>query len=407
MSARASAKRWRLAQGLALGLAIWLALTAAATPAMADTHTVALVSLQHDARHTPRQLALRYPGHPAGPLWHAVQMGVADAQVGLRSAHITLKARPVALASADDLGPALARLHADKVVHWVLDLPADLLAQAMQHAQGRALVFNASASADPLRRSHCAAHLFHTYPSHSMHSDALAQYLAARRWTQVLLLHGTQPDDLLMRQAWQRSAQRFGLHTVATQAFVRSGNPRERDMAHPRLLTQGGAHDVVAVVDADGEFARALPYATQHPRPVVGANGLVAHAWHAQWERHGGPQVNRRFARQAQRPMVGQDWAAWVATKTVAALLRRHSRATVAQQAALLRSGAVSIDGAKGPALSYRAWDGQLRQPMLLAHADGVVASAPQDGVLHPSQALDTLGHDEKESPCPTQPHSP
>jgi len=54
---------------------------------------------------------------------------------------------------------------------------------------------------------------------------------------------------------------------------------------------------------------------------VVGASGLVAHAWHAQWERNGGPQLNRRFQKFAQRPMQSHDWAAWAAGKAVAALL--------------------------------------------------------------------------------------
>ena len=44
-----------------------------------------------------------------------------------------------------------------------------------------------------------------------------------------------------------------------------------------------------------GEFGRLLPYRTALPRPVVGDAGLVALAWHAQFERFGAPQVSRRF----------------------------------------------------------------------------------------------------------------
>jgi ABC transporter substrate binding protein (PQQ-dependent alcohol dehydrogenase system) len=73
-------------------------------------------------------------------------------------------------------------------------------------------------------------------------------------------------------------------------------------------------------------------------------------------------------------------------------------------QARLLRSGQVVVDGAKGPRLSYRAWDGQLRQPVFLSHVDGVVGTAPLDGVLHPTEVMDTLGVDEKESPCKAKP---
>ena len=76
---------------------------------------------------------------------------------------------------------------------------------------------------------------------------------------------------------------------------------------------------MVWVVDSDGEFARSLPYRTALPRPVVGDAGLVALAWHAQFERFGAPQVSRRFAKAAGRPMTAHDWAAWMAGKALAA----------------------------------------------------------------------------------------
>jgi ABC transporter substrate binding protein (PQQ-dependent alcohol dehydrogenase system) len=302
------------------------------------------------------------------------------------------------------LGKVLQQLKTDRVAYWVLDLPEAQFAQAVQAAGSSALLFNASAAADTLRGSQCAAMLFHSYPSQAMFSDALAQYLAARSWRNALVLQGPEAADQLQGQAWQRAAKRYGIKTVDTKAFKLSGDPRERDLANTRLLTNDRSHDVVAVMDADGEFARTLPYATQQPRPVVGANGLVALAWHAQWERNGGPQVNRRFARQAQRPMVGQDWAAWVAVKSIAALVSDHSKAALPEQARLLRSGQVFVDGAKGPRLSYRSWDGQLRQPLFLSHVDGVVGTAPLDGVLHPVEVMDTLGVDEKESACKAKP---
>ena len=167
-----------------------------------------------------------------------------------------------------------------------------------------------------------------------------------------------------------------------------------------RLLTNDREHEVVAVLDSDGEFARSLPYATQWPRPVVGSSGLMALAWHPQWERNGGPQLSRRFMRLAQRPMAGHDWAAWMAVKAVAAVLADNPKASIATQLQRLRGGGIVLDGFKGPRLSFRAWDGQLRQPMFLSHGDGVVGLAPLEGVLHPREVLDTLGVDQTESAC-------
>lgn len=397
-----SAWVWPQAGALLTGLmALWLA---GSSTAQAATHTVAVVSLEDDARYQSRRLERHYPGHPAGRLVHAAQLGAADAETGLRVAGQSIQVLGVTAGRAADLAKVLQQLKDQRVAYWVLDLPEVHIAQAVQAAGSSALLFNASAASDALRGRACAAMLFHTYPGQAMLSDALAQYLAARSWRNALVLQGPEPADQQQGQAWQRAAKRYGIKAVDTKVFKLSGDPRERDLANPRLLTHDRQHDVVAVMDADGEFARTLPYATQQPRPVVGANGLVALAWHPQWERHGGPQVNRRFVRRAQRPMVGQDWAAWVAVKSVAALLTAHSQTTLPEQARLLRSGQVFVDGAKGPRLSYRAWDGQLRQPVFLSHVDGVVGTAPLDGVLHPLEVMDTLGVDEKESACKAKP---
>lgn len=382
-------------------LVAWLV---GAPVAQAATHTVAVVSLDDDARYQSRRLERRYPGHPAGRLLHAAQLGAADAEAGLRAAGQSIKVIEATASRAADLGKVLQQLKDQRVAYWVLDLPEAHFAQAVQAAGNSVLLFNASAASDALRASQCAAMLFHTYPGQAMLSDALAQYLAARSWRNALVLQGPEPADQRQGEAWQRAAKRYGIKTVDTKPFKLSGDPRERDLANPRLLTNDRNHDVVAVMDADGEFARTLPYATQQPRPVVGANGLVALAWHPQWERNGGPQVNRRFARLALRPMVGQDWATWVAVKSVAALLSEHGKVALPEQARLLRSGQVFVDGAKGPRLSFRAWDGQLRQPVFLSHVDGVVGTAPLDGVLHPVEVMDTLGVDEKESLCKAKP---
>lgn len=370
------------------------------------TVTVAVVSLADDARYAPRRLERSYPGQPQGRPTDAARLAADDATIELETVGVSLKVREVLLPDAQALPKALAELKAAGVHHLIADLPlAELngLVRTAPAALGGAIVFNTGLDDDALRASQCAAHLLHTYPSRQMLADALAQYLVARSWRKALLLQGPLPGDQLQAEAFNRSARRYGLKITQTRPFKLSGDPRERDLANTRLLTGDRDHDVVAVMDSDGEFARLLPYATQWPRPVVGGNGLMAAAWHPQWERNGGPQLSRRFARLAKRPMQGHDWAAWAAVKALAAVLVEAPNAPVARQLQQLRSGAVYLDGFKGPRLSFRAWDGQLRQPLFLSHIDGVVGTAPLDGVLHPTEIMDTLGVDEKESLCRTR----
>jgi ABC transporter substrate binding protein (PQQ-dependent alcohol dehydrogenase system) len=63
-------------------------------------------------------------------------------------------------------------------------------------------------------------------------------------------------------------------------------------------------------------------------------------------------------------------------------------------------SPAFALQGYKGNPLSFRPWDGQMRQPVLLAAPRSLVAVAPIEGFLHPKTELDTLGVDEPETAC-------
>ncbi len=386
---------WLLATSLPL--AAWAANTAP------QTAKLALISLSADARYQSKALELRHLGHPGGRLEQAAKLAIQDSAQRLQRDGWSIHFLPVTLAQTEQLPQAMQQLRAQGVRYALLDLPRELVQRAVQASQGQVLLLNVSARDDSLRGRQCAANLFHTIPSHAMLADALAQYLAARNWRKALVLQGPLPADAALDAAWTRAAKRYGIKISAHKPFKPSGNPAERDLANPRLLTNDRDHDVVAVWDSDGKFARSLPYATQWPRPVVGSNGLVASAWHVQWLRNGGPQLSRRFKSLSGRDMVSQDWAAWLAVKTVAELLREVGTAPVAQQAQHLR-GEFFIAGYKGPSLSYRAWNGQLRQPIVLAHADGVVGAAPVEGVLHARETMDTLGVDASENTCKLNP---
>jgi ABC transporter substrate binding protein (PQQ-dependent alcohol dehydrogenase system) len=55
----------------------------------------------------------------------------------------------------------------------------------------------------------------------------------------------------------------------------------------------------------------------------------------------------------------------------------------------------------KGRSLTFRTWNGQLRQPIPLVQPRAVVGQAPLTGFLHPRTELDTLGFDAPETDCP------
>jgi ABC transporter substrate binding protein (PQQ-dependent alcohol dehydrogenase system) len=364
--------------------------------AQAATLTLGVLQRDGDERLEPRRVELGYPGHPGGPLTQAVDVAIKESQFELDAAKLQVKVEVRAARSADDAKAMLQQLARAGAAAVVLDLPAAWIATA---APGVALpLLNASESDEGPRQGECFGHLFHTLPGERMRADALAQALLARKWTQVLLLHGPLPRDTTRLALVQDAVKRYGLKPVAVKPFKVSADPRERDLANPLLLTAGVAYDAVWVIDSDGEFARGLPYRTALPRPVVGDAGLTAEAWAPHFERFGAPQLARRFARAAQRPMTGADWAAYMAAKAVLqAALEQPGAAHILS--ALTRND-FTLDGFKGVRLSFRPWDRQLRQPLLLTDGVGVISTAPVEGVMHPKNVLDTLGADAAESRC-------
>jgi ABC transporter substrate binding protein (PQQ-dependent alcohol dehydrogenase system) len=283
----------------------------------------------------------------------------------------------------------------------VLDLPAVTVERVATALRGKpALLFNTTATEDRLRRTLCAPALIHTAPSQAMLTDALAQYIVAQKWRDVLLLEGPLDGDKLLADAFARSARKFGARLVERRGFKLGNDPRERDQNNVALLTATTRdYDAVFVADTDGEFARALPYRTVRPRPVIGSTGLVADAWHWTWDRYGAPQLINRFLARADRPMTGLDWSVWIAVKLIVqATLRSQGDDVAALSRYLL--GDAAFDGVKGLAVSVRPWDHQLRQAILLATPDAVIAAAPLPGFLHATNELDTLGDDRPETPC-------
>jgi len=365
----------------------------------AATLLIGVLQRADDERLDAKQVELAYPTQPGGPLAQAVEVAVKESAFELDAAKLQVKVDLRSARSADDARLQLQQLAKAGAAAVVLDLPAAWIAAAASSVSLPLL--NAGEADEATRQQACIANLFHTLPGERMRADAVAQTLLARKWSRVLVVYGSTPADATRLALVQSALKRYGLKPVAVRAFKLSADPRERDLANPLLLTGGVDYDAVWVVDTDFEFARSLPYRTALPRPVVGDAGLVAEAWAPHFERFGAPQLARRFARGAQRAMTSPDWAAYMAAKAVLqAALEQAASPGAAQVMKALTRADFTLDGFKGVRLSFRAWDRQLRQPLLLTDGVGVVGSAPVDGVMHPKNVLDTLGVDAPESLC-------
>ena len=289
----------------------------------------------------------------------------------------------------------------DEARVFIADLPlAEVITLGQSLKDDPIIVLNARHADDRLRGADCSRVLFHTLPSQAMLMDGLAQFLVKKNWKKVLILEGDAPRDPMLADAFARSAVKFRLKTVDRRSFVLSNDPRIRDQSNVALITSGIRSEVIFLADSMGEFGRYVPYQTQQPILIVGTEGLRASAWHWTWERHGAPQLNQRFHRVAQRRMTGPDYAGWAGVKTVVEAITRTGSVDITKIRQFLVSDDLTFDTYKGAPGNFRAWNQQLRQPVLLHLHNAVVARTPLPEFLHQQNSLDTLGSDLPESPC-------
>ncbi len=306
-----------------------------------------------------------------------------------------------------DLSAAFDEIVADGVRMVVADLPADGLLTIADHpAAADMLLFNARAKDDRLRQEDCRANVLHTIPSRAMLADGLAQYLVVRRWTDWFLVVGQHDADRAFAEAVRRAAERYRADIVEEKDWTyQAGNARV-DTGHVTLqrtvpaFSQVDDHDVVIIADEMNEFGEYFAHRTFLPRPVMGTQGLVPTAWHRVFEQWGGTQLQKRFTRLADRWMTERDYGVWMAIRAVGEAATRTQSVAPEDIDAYIRSPDFELAAFKGQGLTFRDWNGQLRQPVLIAGPRVLVSVSPQEGFLHPDSELDTLGYDRQESGC-------
>ena len=289
----------------------------------------------------------------------------------------------------------------------VTDLPAPLLLLVADLPEARdAILLDATAEDDRLRGADCRARVLHLLPSRAMLADALMQYLAVKRWRNVLLVQGPHDADRAYADALRRSARKFQLRIAADKPWTFEPGAQRTDTGHVTIgaevarFTQGLSYDVLVVADTANEFGDDLAYRTTDPRPVAGTHGLVPTAWARPFEQWGATQLQARFQKLAGRPMTTHDFGAWMAVRAVGEAASRGASADPAAIGAYLRSPKFELAAFKGSRLTFRPWDGQLRQPVLLVDTRSLVSVSPQPGYLHQLSELDTLGMDQPETTC-------
>src|SRR4051812_25797411 len=161
----------------------------------------------------------------------------------------------------------------------LVNLPADDLIGVADAVRGRdAIVFNVGAPDDRLRGADCRANVFHIVPSRAMLTDALAQFLAFKRWRKLFLIVGPKAGDKLYAEAMKRSARKFGLVVSAEKTWefgplvqTKGDSPAQADAL---VFTRGADYDMAVVAGGDRGFWGYLPPPAVGPPPGGGTPRL-------------------------------------------------------------------------------------------------------------------------------------
>jgi ABC transporter substrate binding protein (PQQ-dependent alcohol dehydrogenase system) len=315
------------------------------------------------------------------------------------------------LGEGDDPVAAMNALADQGVSFIVTSLDADRLLKVADAGKARGeMLINASALDERLREQDCRANIVHVAPTRSMLADALAQYLVWKKWSRWMLLTGSHEKDALFAEALRHAATRFGAKIVAQREFKDNGGARRTDSGVTEIqrqmpvVTQGAPeHDVLVAADESEVFAGYLPYRTWDARPVVGSAGLVPTTWNAAFDQWGAVQLQNRFTKAFQRSMTADDMQVWTAVRMVGEAAARTNSGDAGKMQAYIKSPEFSVAAFKGQKLTIRDWNLQLRQPILLFDGRNTVSVSPQEGFLHQSSTLDTLGLDRPETKCKLQ----
>lgn len=275
----------------------------------------------------------------------------------------------------------------------ILNVQNDLLKQISDLKEAKNLILiNATNQDNSFRLNSCNKNLLHTIPSNAMKSDALVQFLVKRNLKKWILLKGVNEKDEKIATSLRNSAKKFGIKILEEKTWKLNADIRRRAQLEIPAFTQGKDYDVVLTADFYGDFGEYLYFNTWLPRPIAGTQGLRAVAWDRVIEQWGAAQLQKRFKKHAKRFMNENDYSGWVATRVIVAAITKTKNIDFKTNLDYLYSKDFEMGAYKGRKLSFREFNGQLRQPIALVHPNALVSTSPQDGFLHPTNDLDTLG---------------
>lgn len=281
----------------------------------------------------------------------------------------------------------------NKNSYVILNVEDELLKKIIANPISKdALLLNAGSQTTDLRRDYCNKNLLHTIASNAMLYDGLVQFLVKRNFKNIFLITGKNPKDIQISDDIKRAVKKFGANIVKEKVWDNNTDIRRKATEEFPVFTQASDYDVIVVADYFGDFGESLYFNTWLPRPVAGTQGLTPVTWNKVIESNGAAQMQSRFESFASRWMESKDFSNWVAVRTIISSIMKTKTVDLKTNLDFIYSDNFDVAAYLGRKLSFRDYNGQLRMPISLVQPRALISTSPQEGFLHPTTDLDTLG---------------
>ncbi|MFQ5801814.1 MAG: ABC transporter substrate-binding protein [Candidatus Methylomirabilales bacterium] len=366
----------------------------------------------------------------------AGQFAVAAAELAAEEANFVAEAfgKVVRLlaektASPDDAAKKAMKLIRQGRAKAILGGGDDPITHAIQEtsARERIIFLNTMSRSEALRGATCHRLTFHVEASLAMYTDAMGQWLVRRakqpRW--AFLTPDSEAGAEMERLA-TRALRRHGGSAVAREV-VPAGNSDYRaalttlakagpdvvimNLAGPSLLQAlAQVTDLGLAVQVAGSRMEAVEFWQAEPTRLT---GVWPSLWSYGFRKYSGRELNKRLAARLGHPAESRAWASYTAMKAVWEAVLKGGRDDTAGLVSFFEKGR-GVDAHKGQPLTFRSWDHQLRQPLMVVRSKVPAAGArrwdifellgevPLRGTTGENRAavLDTLGLSAAESTC-------
>ncbi|HTN61124.1 MAG TPA: ABC transporter substrate-binding protein [Devosia sp.] len=299
--------------------------------------------------------------------------------------------------------------------------------------------FNVGETADAFRGASCGRHTFHVEASDAMYLDALANLSMAQNYGRWFVVHEDSESGTALLQRAKIALTRAGAGEVVGAASVPTGKLLYTDEI--AAAGSSGADVVVLLLDDADQIAflsqqeqASLKLASLTlPRTLTQTRDYIAAAryrapttnpthrialWETTMTGNGAGDFNDRFRAQYGEPADPTAWSAYHAIKIITDTVQAIGTTEPDAVIAYLENPDTTFDLLKGPGVSFRPWDHQLRQPLYAIKVDqesqwsrssldsriGIAAFDAEVPVLagddDPRERLDTLGDDASTLAC-------